>query len=330
MSERNSTYPFAAARVKSMGSRLLTMEKLARVMEAKDFEDAMRALQELGYGSSVSGKTSFEQLIESELQEADALLEFLSPSDVFTRIMRAPKDYHNIKVLIKLQMKGESTGSIELFPGNISVDTLRRAIAENDYHELPEDIREALTYIDKQFAAVPDVSVIGAELDQAYARDVNSLVSEMKDPLVSAYYKAFFDLSNIIAFMRVRAFYGRESFESVYLEGGSIAKKVFLDAFELSDDNVFAAIAKGEYSRVLSSAFEDFRRTKSLYMLEKAKDDYLLGIIKQQRHDMFGIGPLMGYYIGRQREAEAVRMVMTAKQGGVDSGVVTQRMKELF
>ncbi len=330
MSERNSTYPFAAARVKSMGSRLLTQEKLARVMEARDFEDAMRVLQELGYGSSISGKADFEQLIEKELQEADSLLEFLSPSDIFIRIMRAPRDYHNLKVLIKLQMKGESLDSIELFPGNISVGTLRRAVAENDYHELPEGIREALLNIDKQFAAVPDVSIIGAELDQAYAREVNALAAKMNDPLVSNYFKAYFDLSNIIAFMRVRAFYGRESFENVYLEGGSIEKKVFLDAFELSDDNVFAAIAKGDYARVLSAAFEDCRRTKSLYMLEKAKDDYLMSLIKQQRHDMFGIGPLMCYYIAKQREAEAVRMVMTAKQGGVDLGVAAQRMKELF
>ncbi len=330
MSERNSTYPFAAARVKSMGSRLLTEEKLARVMEAKDFEDAMRVLQELGYGSSVSGKASFEQLIEKELSEADALLEFLSPSDIFIHIMRAPKDYHNIKVLIKLQMKGESLESAELLPGNIGVDTLRRAIAENDYHELPDDLRGALLYIDRQFAAVSDVSVIGAELDQAYAREVSALAAEMDDPLVSSYFTAYFDLSNIIAFMRVRAFYGRESFENVYLTGGSIDKKVFMDAFELSDDNVFAAIAKGEYSRVLSAAIEDYRRTRSLYMLEKAKDDHLMEIIKQQRHDMFGIGPLMGYYIGKQREAEAVRMVMTAKQGGVDTEVVAQRMKELF
>lgn len=313
-----------------MGSRLLTEEKIARVMEAKDFEDAMRVLQELGYGSSVSGKASFEQLIESELQEADSLLEFLSPSDVFIQIMRATKDYHNIKVLIKLQMKVASLDSAELFPGNIGIDTLRRAIAENDYHELPEDIRSALLYIDRQFAAVPDVSVIGAELDQAYSREVNDLVAEMNDPLVSSYFTAYFDLSNIIAFMRVRAFYSKESFDNVYLAGGSIDKKVFLDAFELSDDNVFAAIAKGEYARVLSSAIEDYRRTGSLYMLEKAKDDYLLELIKRQRHDMFGIGPLMCYYIAKQREAEAVRMAMTAKQGGIDPGVAAQRMKQLF
>ena len=330
MSERNSTYPFASARVKSMENRMLTQEKLARVLETKDFEDAMRSLQELGYGSSVSGKVSFEQLIEQELKEADDLLEFLSPSDLFIKLMRAEKDYHNLKVLIKLEMKGESIDAAELFPGNISVDSLRRAVSETDYHELPANIAGALTYIDKRFSTVPDVSVIGTELDQAYAKEISALAAQMNDELVTAYFTAYFDLSNIIAFMRVRALYGRDAFENAYLEGGSIEKNVFLNAFELSDDNVFAAVAKGEYARILSDAIEDYHKTKSLYMLEKAKDDYLLLLIKQHRHDMFGIGPLFGYYIGKQREAAAVRMVMTAKQGGVDTEVVQKRLKELY
>jgi vacuolar-type H+-ATPase subunit C/Vma6 len=52
--------------------------------------------------------------------------------------------------------------------------------------------------------------------------------------------------------------------------------------------------------------------------------------VKQERHDMFGIAPLMSYFIAKQREAAAVRMVMTAKQGGIDNDVVTERLKELY
>jgi hypothetical protein len=38
----------------------------------------------------------------------------------------------------------------------------------------------------------------------------------------------------------------------------------------------------------------------------------------------------MGYYVAKQREAAAIRMVMTAKQGGIDADVVTKRLKELY
>jgi len=114
------------------------------------------------------------------------------------------------------------------------------------------------------------------------------------------------------------------------VKGGRIDKRTLLDAFDVPYDSFISAAAKGDYSSILADAFEDYQKTGSLYMLEKSRDDYLLALLEKHRHDMFGIGPLMGYYVAKQREAAAVRMVMTAKQGGIDADVVTKRLKELF
>jgi len=202
MSETQSSYPFASARVKAIESSLITKEKLGRLIEAKDYETAMRQLNELGYGSSAP---DFEAMIQKELEETDALLLALSPSDVFTRIVRADRDYYNLKVIIKLLMRDQSLDSVVLAPGNISVDTLRRAVLENNYYGLPDEMKCAMSYIDKQFTVSADPSVIGVALDRAYAKEVQSLVESMNDPLVTQYYEAYFDMSNIIALLRVRA-----------------------------------------------------------------------------------------------------------------------------
>ena len=333
MAETNSSYPFASARVKAIENRLITKEKLNRLIESKDYDVAMRQLAEFGYGQSAgaAGSGSFEALIHRELTETDALLEALSPSDVFTRIMRAEKDYYNIKVFIKLLMQDKPLDSVALVPGNLAVDTLRRSITENNYYDLPEMMKEALQYIDRQFTIAADASIIGIALDRAYAKEVDALVKKMNNPLVSAYFEAFFDITNIIALMRVRAAgLPRESFERTYVHGGKIDKRTLSDAFDLSDESIPSAVAKGDYSSVLSAAFDDYMKTGSLYMMEKSRDDYLLSLLREQRHDMFGIGPLMGYYIAKQREAAAVRLVMTAKLGGIDSEIVARRLKDLL
>lgn len=331
MSETNSSYPFAAARIKAMESALITRDKLNRVIEAKDFDSAMRMLQEIGFGQSVSGNATFEQMIEHELRDTDEFLLAVSPSDVFIKMMRAQKDYYNLKVLIKLFMQDKNLEEAALSPGNILVDTLRRALNENNYYELPQSMKEALEYIDKQFAVAADASVIGIALDRAYAKQIEVLVKEMDDSLVTKYFRSYFDLSNIIAFMRVRVSgHSKESFEQAYLRGGSIAKRTFSEAFDLADESIGSALLKGDYTAVLTPAFEEYQKTGSLYMMEKAKDDYLFAMLKSHKHDMFGIAPLMCYYIAKQREAAAVRMVMTAKLGGIDTEVVTRRVKELF
>ncbi len=333
MAETNSSYPFASARVKAIENRLITKEKLNRLIESRDYDAAMRQLAEFGYGQSAGavGSGSFETLISKEISETDALLEALSPSDVFTRIMRAEKDYYNIKVLIKLLMQDKPLDSVALVPGNLAVDTLRRSITENNYYDLPETMKEALQYIDRQFTVAADASIIGIAMDRAYAKEVDALVKKMDNPLVSTYFEAFFDITNIIALMRVRAAgLPRESFERTCVHGGTIDKRTLSDAFDLSDESVPSAVAKGVYSSVLSAAFDDYMKTGSLYMMEKSRDDYLLSLLREQRHDMFGIGPLMGYYIAKQREAAAIRLVMTAKLGGIDSEVATRRLKDLL
>jgi V/A-type H+-transporting ATPase subunit C len=332
MSESNSSYPYASARVKAIESKLITKEKLNRLIESRDYDAAMRQLAEFGYGQSAgSGSGSFEMLIQKELEETDALLEALSPSDVFTRIMRAERDYFNLKVLIKLLMQDKPLDSFAMNPGNIPVETLRRAISENNYYDLPETMKEALQYIDRQFTIAADASIIGIALDRAYAKEIEALLPQMNNPLVTAYFASFFDISNIIALMRVRAAgLPKESFERVCTHGGNIEKRMLSDAFDLPDESLPAAVAKGDYSSVLSDAFEDYAKSGSLYMMEKSRDDYLLSLLREQRHDMFGIGPLMGYYIAKQREAAAVRLVMTAKLGGVDMDVAARRLKELY
>lgn len=328
MSETQSSYPFASARVKALETRLITKEKLARLIEARDFETAMRQLAEFGYGF---GAADFETMIQKELEAADALLAELSASDVFTLIVRAERDYYNLKVLIKLLLRDQALDSVPLVSGSISVDTLRRAIADNSYFDLPDHMKDALSYIDRQFAVSADPSVVGVALDRAYAKEIRDLAARMKNELVTRYYHAYFDLSNIIALLRVRAAGApKETFDRAFLKGGTVERRTLLDAFDLPDESVLGAAGRGGYAALLADAFDDYLKTGSLYMLEKKRDDHLLSLLKEQRHDMFGIGPLMGYYIARQREAAAVRMVMTAKQGGIDQSVATKRLKELY
>ena len=66
MSETNSSYPYASARIKASESALITRDKLNRIIEAKDFDTASRLLSELGYGHQQAGG-GFEDMIAAEL-----------------------------------------------------------------------------------------------------------------------------------------------------------------------------------------------------------------------------------------------------------------------
>lgn len=327
MSQISSSFPYAFARIKVLEQRLITKEKLSRLIEADSFDAAMKTLAELGYGQGISNN-DFELLISKELDDTDSLIKALSPNDTFIQIMLTERDYQNLKSIIKLSLRNTSASGLK--QGNISVERLSRAVSDKKYFDLPLPMKEALSYIDNQLAAAPDASIVAVALDRAYAKDIMRLVKRLGFALVTEYFQAFFDLTNIIALLRVRAASASKAYyDRAHLKGGKLSKRMLLDAFDIADDGFLAAAAKG-YSHILFDAFAVYQKGGSLYMLEKARDDYLMSLLRENRFDLFGIGPLMGYYIAKQREAAAVRMVMSAKQSGIDTGIVMQRLKQLY
>mgnify|MGYP000845338050 FL=1 len=65
-------------------------------------------------------------------------------------------------------------------------------------------------------------------------------------------------------------------------------------------------------------------------MLEKARDDYLLSLVNGHRHDVMTIFPVVGYYLARDREAKAVRLIITVKRNGLDDNLISERLRELY
>ncbi|MGN0785593.1 MAG: V-type ATPase subunit, partial [Candidatus Aphodomorpha sp.] len=72
------------------------------------------------------------------------------------------------------------------------------------------------------------------------------------------------------------------------------------------------------------------QQTGSIGALEKQRDNYLLTLIRSHKYDMFSIYPILGYLLARDREAKAVRLIVTVKRNGLDDSVIQERLCELY
>ena len=68
----------------------------------------------------------------------------------------------------------------------------------------------------------------------------------------------------------------------------------------------------------------------NIAMLEKKRDDYLLSLVNSHRHEVMTTFPIVGYYLARDREAKAVRLILTVKRNKLDDSVITERLRELY
>ena len=69
---------------------------------------------------------------------------------------------------------------------------------------------------------------------------------------------------------------------------------------------------------------------KDLVPFETAWDNYLIGIFKQDRYDVFSVAPLAGYYVAKKIEIKVVRMILILIKNKIDVNIIKQRLRDYY
>ena len=73
-----SSLVYAVARTRVLEGKLLTQDRLRRMLDAQSAQDALRALQEMGYGGAQEG--DIKQMIDQELSQAYRYVREVTPN----------------------------------------------------------------------------------------------------------------------------------------------------------------------------------------------------------------------------------------------------------
>ena len=131
--------------------------------------------------------------------------------------------------------------------------------------------------------------------------------------------------------LRLRAMgAAREELHEALLPEGGVRHEALLQAFELSDEALLRALSASPARDAIAAGLADMQRTGSIGALERARENYLLSLVRPYRHDIASVQRLVGYLLARDREARAVRMIVTVKRNGLDDAVMQERLCELY
>lgn len=333
-----SSYAYAVARVRVLEGRLITKERLTRLVEADTPDDALRLLLEFNYGAAAGDlKTPYEydRLILEELREAYGLVEHISPDPALTGLFRLQYDAHNLKVLLKqrlLEDASEDVASYLMDVGTLPVEKLKACVTEKRYSILPEPFKAALGALEKGFnSGVVDPQAIGTALDKAVFQEAFRRLDAKPNKFAKAYFSALADFQNVRILLRAKArASAKEELANALLPQGGVPHSRLIAALEMAPDALVKAVATGPVMRGIQAGLEDYFRTESMAALERRADDYLLDLAKGGKRETLGIGPLIGYLLAREQEAKVVRIVMVAKLNGLSETVLKERMRELY
>ncbi|MEG1547497.1 MAG: V-type ATPase subunit [Clostridia bacterium] len=318
---------YGVARVRCHEKELLGRDRMARIADASA-EDALRQLIDAGYGGMPDAKLAdTEQMISRELTAARELVSEVSPCPAITDIFLMKADIHNLKLLLKLRLTGSNDEPALMQGGVYSTAALSQMVREADYSALPELLRNALDSLEAGFLIRIDPIEVSVRLDNAYIK----YALANGNAFTKAYFSAQADFDNLLALLRLKATGAdAEKLRRVLLDAGDIPREKLVSALDMPLENIGRAIVAGSARSAIIAGLDEVIRTGHISALEKARDNYLIGLARAGKDEPESIAPIIGYLLAREQEARCVRLVITSKRNGLPENIIAERLRELY
>lgn len=316
---------YAIARVKTREGRLLSTDRLERMVDAPSADEALRLLSETGYGAQTMG--DYEKMAEWELGQAAEFVESVTPDERVTDLFLMRGDYQNMKAAFKMRVLGvsapEALTRVSKFPASDMVEI----VGQQNYYLLPEHMRKAAEQAEILLSAGMNPRRLDMLLDSAWLSWAAGQ-SEKADSFVRDYFLRMVDFYNASLVLRApRMGEGAEFVRDQTLEGGYVSRELWPALFAQESD---ALGRLASIDRQLAQKFDAAQQSGKSWEFEKYRDDTLLSMARGGRDELFTIRPLVGYLLAKEAEARAVRMVMTAKTNRIPREVLRERLRGLY
>lgn len=319
----SDSYPYAVGRIRRLELSLLEQADFNRISEQPP-ETAVKSLADTGYGQNAQNKDDADALVTAEFELLRTVINELTPKKELTDLFFLTQDAINIKLLLKARLLGDTIENDEFAFGLFNVEILKKAVNEKKYSDLPGLLAEGMLELEKIILEKgqledADPFMIGAMVDRIVYKFIFNQIKSSKNALVSRYFKAKVDFTNILSMLRVRLLkWKKERFSLVFIDGGEVSAKTLLGMYDLADDAIVNA-AEGEYKDVIRRGINAcFTETGSIQIHAAAMifDDALLDIAAAERHDSFGIGPVVYYLLRKIDEGRRIRVLFTHIRSG--------------
>lgn len=323
--KKDTDYLSISARVRVLETRLLTRERLERMVDARDDSEALKVLAECGYGElSVSDPMGLERALararEELFRDIGAAVSDTGVVDIF----RAKYDYHNAKAAIKAEATGQDARKLLVSGGRYEPEQIL---------EQPWDCGEILGSAMEQGRQVlretGDPQQVDLVLDRAYFAELKKLADRSGGSYMPGYVRLMVDAVNLRSFVRcMRLEKGVDFLTQVLLEGGSVSVSALTQCKAQDVGGLFgtgplayAAQLAGELAAPGAGALTE---------LERACDDALMAYQEKARRTPFGEAVVAGYLFARESELTAIRTVMAGRMAGLDSDLIRRRLRATY
>lgn len=324
-------YGQSVVTIRVLEKRLLTKNRIERMIESETCEEVLKLLSETEYSqdmTDIQNIRDYEKILKRETERVFSLVRNMSKNKEVVDILSLKYDYHNLKVLIKSKVFEKDNTNLLMNAGTIDI-TKFKTKSETQSLDLPEEILEAIAEIKKEENLTPQkIDII---VEKYYFKNLVNLSKKIDVKVITDYVKGLIDFQNIITLFRVQKQNRDAKFlDSVIFEGGTISKDKIVASLNDSSETILNKFKKEKLGPYLVKGVEVFNETKRLSEFEKISDNYLMELNKESKYIVFGPEPLFTYLVAKEREINAIRLIMVSKINNISSEKIRERLRDTY
>ncbi len=326
MSHRKDTdYLAISARIRAMENRLLTRERMDRMIDARDTGEAMKVLSECGYNDAAGLDAALLQARAEVFQD----MERSAPDPRLVEVFQIKYDYHNAKAILKSQAMGTDPERLLLAGGRYDPKELLEGWRREELRGCSATFVRAMEQGKALLNESHDPQQADLLLDRACYEEMGQLARELQSPFLQGYVRLCVDVANLRAAVRVYRM-GKETefLRQVLLPGGNVSEQSILSARREALDELFrsgplaAAAERGE--KLLQPG------GGSLTEFERECDNALTAYLAAARRIPFGEETVIGYLYAKEQEFTAIRSIFAGRAAGLDGDTIRARLRETY
>ena len=328
MSHRKDTdYLAISARIRAMENRLLTRERLERIIEARDDQEARKVLVECGY-PDVPG-AGLEQVLAQVREETVKDLSGAVPGEPGLEMFKLKYDYHNAKTILKAQAMGVDAERLLLQGGRFDPAVLLSQWQQEQLSGCSDAFRRAMEQAAAVLKESRDPQQADLLLDKAMYAEMGKLAADSKSAYLQGYVKIMVDAANLRTAVRVyRMGKDDEFLRQVLLDGGNVCVQSILSARGEGLADVFQSGALAQAAKLGAALTKP--GSGALTVFEKACDDAVTAYVSASRRVPFGEQVVIGYLYAKEAEMTAVRTIFAGRAAKLDGDTIRRRLRESY
>lgn len=327
---KDTDYLALSARIHAMEGRLLTRDRMDRMIDAREESEALKVLTECGYGGAESLRAQdVERVLATARAETFQELSTAAPDPRVVDVFRLKYDYHNAKVLVKAEAMGIDAGRLLLDGGRVPASGLAENYQKEQLGGLSLRFQSAIREARETLAASHDPQLADLALDRACYEEMAQLARETGSGFLQGYVRLAVDVANLRAAVRVaRMGKGSEFLSQVLLPGGSVSQRTLAAA---RGEELSALFQNGALAQAAELGAKAARPAGgSLTACERECDNALTRYLGDARRVPFGVETVIAYLYAKEAELTAIRTILAGRRAGLDGAVIRERLRETY